>query len=65
MAINQGDQILNGVGWYEGEYKNGKYKLKWKCKWEIQMDMFSGMGDGSEGVARPLPMECFLMNHPA
>ena len=25
MAGSQGDQLLNDVGWYEGEYKDGKY----------------------------------------
>ena len=25
MSGNQGDQLLNDVGWYEGEYKDGKY----------------------------------------
>ena len=25
MAGSQGDQLLKDVGWYEGEYKDGKY----------------------------------------
>jgi len=25
MSGNQVDQLLNDVGWYEGEYKDGKY----------------------------------------
>ena len=43
MAGSQGDQLLNDVGWYEGEYKDGKYHgqgiysfsdgIKWMGEW--------------------------------
>ena len=52
MAGSQGDQLLNDVGWYEGEYKDGKYHgqgisrypdgSKYEGKWKDGENMVKG-----------------------